>query len=294
MSSSVSVRGVRKDYGDAVVIERLNLEVAPGSFVAIVGASGCGKSTFLRMLVGQEQPDRGEILIDGMPIPPEPSPERGVVFQRYSVFPHLTVTQNLMLPAELAASKFFGRVIGPGRRKIRDSVADTLKSIGLWEARDRCPLQLSGGMQQRLAIAQALVMRPKILLLDEPFGALDPGIRGDMHAIILKLWRETKMTIFMVTHDIAEGFKLATRLLVFDKVRHDPDFPSAYGSTVTYDLPLDRAQRKAETAAALAAVEATRTEAALAVVRAATAPPSAHPREELAPDPIRGGDPLAV
>ena len=277
MSSGVTVRGVRKDYGESVVIERLNLDVAPGSFVAIVGASGCGKSTFLRMLVGQEQPDRGEILIDGEPIRPEPSPERGVVFQRYSVFPHLTVTQNLMLPAELAASRLFGRVFGPGRKRIRENVADTLKSIGLWEARDRCPLQLSGGMQQRLAIAQALLMRPKILLLDEPFGALDPGIRGDMHAILLRLWRETRMTIFMVTHDIAEGFKLATRLLVFDKVRHDPDFPSAYGSTITYDLPLDRSQRRADTATALAAVEA------------ATQP--AHPRGEPAPDSIRGGDP---
>ena len=249
MTSRVSIRGLRKEYGESVVIERLNLDVAEGSFCAIVGASGCGKSTFLRLLVGQEQPDGGEIRIDGRPVPPQPTQERGIVFQRYSVFPHLTVAENLMLPAELAASRRLGRTWGAARRRIRAGVAETLHGIGLWEARDRCPLQLSGGMQQRLALAQALLARPKILLLDEPFGALDPGIRGDMHAILLKLWRETRMTIFMVTHDLAEGFKLATRLLVFDKVRHDPQYPSAYGATITYDLPLDRATRRAGAAA---------------------------------------------
>ena len=95
-------------------------------------------------------------------------------------------------------------------------------------------------MQQRLAIAQALLKKPRLLLLDEPFGALDPGIRRDMHELILALWNETGMTIFMVTHDIAEAFKLGTRLIVFDKVRHDPHDPSRYGATITYDLPLRR------------------------------------------------------
>jgi NitT/TauT family transport system ATP-binding protein len=98
-------------------------------------------------------------------------------------------------------------------------------------------------MQQRLAIAQALVCRPRILLLDEPFGALDAGTRVQMHELILKLWRESQMTIFMVTHDIKEGFALATRLLVFDKVRHDPQAPNAYGASITYDLPLGRGVR---------------------------------------------------
>ncbi|MEM8951708.1 MAG: ATP-binding cassette domain-containing protein, partial [Pseudomonadota bacterium] len=98
------------------------------------------------------------------------------------------------------------------------------------------PASLSGGMQQRLAIAQALILKPKILLLDEPFGALDPGIRDDMHALMTDLWRETGMTVFMVTHDLREAFKLGTRVLTFDKIRHDPHAPEAYGATITYDL----------------------------------------------------------
>ncbi|MEO0979757.1 MAG: ATP-binding cassette domain-containing protein, partial [Pseudomonadota bacterium] len=119
---------------------------------------------------------------------------------------------------------------------------ELLERIGLSAAADRYPAQLSGGMQQRLAIAQALIKKPSILLLDEPFGALDPGIRVDMHELLLNLWRELGMTIFMVTHDIHEAFKLGTRLLVFDKIRHDPQAPEAFGATITYDLPLEAPQ----------------------------------------------------
>jgi NitT/TauT family transport system ATP-binding protein len=238
--SAVSVDNLFMAYDGNPVLERVNLAVAHGTFTAIVGASGCGKSTFLRLLLSQERPTRGEIRIDGAPIAAEPTPDRGIVFQRYSVFPHLTVCQNLMLPAELGGSRFLGRFFFGSRRRAREAVTETLQRIGLWAARNRYPAQLSGGMQQRLAIAQALLMKPKVLLLDEPFGALDPGIRSDMHAILLELWREEKMTVFMVTHDIGEAFKLANRVLVFDKVRHDPDFPEAYGSTITYDLALTR------------------------------------------------------
>ncbi|MEK1837160.1 MAG: ATP-binding cassette domain-containing protein, partial [Pseudomonas sp.] len=108
---------------------------------------------------------------------------------------------------------------------------------------DKYPAQLSGGMQQRLAIAQALIMKPRVLLLDEPFGALDPGIRKDMHGLLLELWRETQLTVFMVTHDLSEGFSLGTRLLVFDKVRIDPHAPGAYGARITYDIPLNSDRR---------------------------------------------------
>jgi NitT/TauT family transport system ATP-binding protein len=111
-----------------------------------------------------------------------------------------------------------------------------IEAVGLERVRDASPASLSGGMQQRLAIAQALILKPKILLLDEPFGALDPGIRDDMHALISELWRETGMTVFMVTHDLREAFKLGTRVLTFDKVRNDPHAPEAYGATITYDL----------------------------------------------------------
>ncbi len=241
--SIVTVKDLFMSYDGAPILERVNITVGAGTFCAIVGASGCGKSTFLRLLLSQEQPSRGDIRIDGKPIAREPSPDRGIVFQRYSVFGHLTVEENLMLPAELGKSPWLGRVFGGSRRKCRAAVGDTLKRIGLDAARRRYPAQLSGGMQQRLAIAQALLMKPKVLLLDEPFGALDPGTRVQMHELLLELWREAGTTVFMVTHDIAEAFKLGTRLLVFDKVRHDPDHPAAFGATITYDIPLDRKQR---------------------------------------------------
>ncbi len=118
-----------------------------------------------------------------------------------------------------------------------------LERVGLAPSRDLYPSSLSGGMQQRLAIAQTLLGRPQILLLDEPFGALDPGIRVEMQELLTDIWTEHGMTVVMVTHDIGEAFKLGTRVLVFDKVRHDPQFPSAYGATITYDLKLDRKNR---------------------------------------------------
>lgn len=236
----VSVHNVGKVYDRTIVLERVNLDVDAGSFCTIVGASGCGKSTFLRMLLSQERPSHGQISIDGAPLPPEPTPERGIVFQRYSVFPHLTVAENLILSAEFEAARLSGRLFGKARAKALADIEETLERIGLAAARNRYPAQLSGGMQQRLAIAQALLKRPQLLLLDEPFGALDPGIRGDMQALLTELWVEMGMTIFMVTHDIEEAFKLGTRVLVFDKVRHDPDAPERYGATITYDLHLDR------------------------------------------------------
>jgi len=237
--SFVEVTDIAVTYDSCPVLQRVNLTVSEGAFVTIVGASGCGKSTFLRLLLSQEQPTAGVIRISGKHLPPRPTPDRGIVFQRYSVFPHLTVAENLILPLEIERARLFGRLYGRARRALRGEVEGTLERIGLGHARNRYPAQLSGGMQQRLAIAQALLKKPRLLLLDEPFGALDPGIRRDMHDLILALWRDTGMTIFMVTHDITEAFKLGTRLIVFDKIRHDVD-PATVGATITYDLPLRR------------------------------------------------------
>jgi NitT/TauT family transport system ATP-binding protein len=239
----VTVRNLWKRYGDQVVLENLNLEVPDNEFVTIVGASGCGKTTFLRMLLGTEAPTRGQILIDGVPIQPEPDPSRGVVFQRYSLFPHLTVLGNLLLGLELKRARLLGRLFGAARRAAQRRASNMLEAVGLAAARDRYPAQLSGGMQQRLSIAQAVICEPKILLLDEPFGALDPGITADMHELILQLWRANGMTIFMISHDIQESFKLGTRLLTFDKLRRDPQAPEAYGASITYDIPLHRNRR---------------------------------------------------
>jgi len=214
--------------------------VGQGEFCTLVGASGCGKSTFLKMLLGQEQPSRGRLTLQDEPFPAEPDRNRGIVFQRYSVFPHLSVRHNVLMGLELEQKPFLGKLFGKARREALARVDAMLESVGLGDAAEKWPHQLSGGMQQRLAIAQSFIMKPRVLLLDEPFGALDPGIRTDMHDLLLRLWKETGVTIFMVTHDLKEGFYLGTRLMVFDKVRRDPHDPEAFGATITYDLPIGK------------------------------------------------------
>jgi NitT/TauT family transport system ATP-binding protein len=236
----IEINNVWKIYADQVVLEGLRLRINAGEFCVVVGASGCGKTTFLRMLLGEDPPSRGQLLLDGNPLPSEPGPERGIVFQRYSVFPHLSVLGNVMLGLEFQASPLLARLRGRARREATTLALALLDQVGLATACHRYPAELSGGMQQRLALAQSLITKPRILLLDEPFGALDPGIRADMHVLVKQLWREHGLTIVMVTHDLKEGFALATRLMVFDKVRHDAQAPHAYGARVTYDLPLNR------------------------------------------------------
>lgn len=232
--SFVSARNVFQSYDNRPILERVNLEVEEGEFISIVGASGCGKSTFLRLLLAQETPSRGEITVDGNPPAREPGLERGVVFQRYSTFPHLSVRDNIV--AGESFRRRWGRYFGAERRAARARADETLARIGLDHVADNFPATLSGGMQQRLAIGQALVARPRILLLDEPFGALDPGTRLAMHDFLTELRDQTGMTVFMVTHDLEEGFKLGDRVVVFDKPRWDPDDPGAYGATITYDF----------------------------------------------------------
>ena len=236
----LQAKNLWKKYGDNVVLERMNVNVNAGEFITMVGTSGCGKSTFLKMLLGMESPSSGELLLDNKPIRSEPDQSRGIVFQQYSVFPHLTVLQNVMIAREFEYSSLFGKLFGSQKRKVMDEAKALLESVGLTHAIHRYPHELSGGMKQRLAIAQALIRQPRILLLDEPFGALDPGIRADMHQLILKLWQEHNLTVFMVTHDLSEGFYLGTRLWVFDKLRRDNQAPGAYGANITYDLPVTR------------------------------------------------------
>ncbi|CAN7717674.1 ABC transporter ATP-binding protein [Rhizobium sp. LjRoot258] len=236
--SELVIEKVWKEYGDQIVLEDVSLTVASRAFVALVGPSGCGKTTFLRMLLGQERPTRGAILLDGEPLPPEPGPDRGVVFQRYSVFPHLTVLGNVLLGREFSAARYKAKLFGATRRSAIDEARRLIGEVGLSGAEDKYPAQLSGGMQQRLALAQALIMKPKVLLLDEPFGALDPGIRAEVHTLMKRLWHETQMTVVMVTHDMREAFTLATRVIAFERRRDRPEEKERYGATITKDISI--------------------------------------------------------
>jgi NitT/TauT family transport system ATP-binding protein len=240
MTALLSFDQVWVEYGDKVVLERVSLDIAEGEFVSVVGPSGAGKSTFLRLVLGQEGPTRGRILLDGTPLTAECHPDRGVVFQRYSVFPHLTALRNVAFGLECDRSPLLGKLFGGARRKADVQATEMLAAVGLEHNLDVYPAQMSGGMQQRLAIAQALIKHPRVLLLDEPFGALDPGIRNDMHGLVTRLWREHGLTIIMVTHDIKEAFKLGTRVLAFDKRRVDPHAPHRFGATAVYDMPVRR------------------------------------------------------
>lgn len=236
--SAIRFEDVWKEYGDHIVLERITLDVAPRAFLALVGPSGCGKTTFLRMLLGEEAPSRGRILIDGEPLRPEPDADRGVVFQRYSVFPHLTVLDNVLLGRELQQSRLLGRLFGQARRAATEQAMTLLDEVGLKGHETKYPSALSGGMQQRLALAQAIMRGPKILLLDEPFGALDPGIRADIHVLMKRLWNETELTVVMVTHDLSEAFSLATRVIAFERNRNRPEERERYGATISRDLEI--------------------------------------------------------
>jgi NitT/TauT family transport system ATP-binding protein len=250
LSALLSLRNIWVEYGEKIVLENVSLDIEEGSFVSIIGPSGAGKSSLLRVILGQEVPTRGSILLDGVPLPGECGPDRGVVFQRYSVFPHLSALRNTVFGLECKQAPFSARLFGGPRREAMARAEEMLDAVGLRDSMHLYPAEMSGGMQQRLAIAQALIKRPRILLLDEPFGALDPGIRADMHGLITRLWNEYQLTVIMVTHDIKEAFSLGTRVLTLDKRRHDPHAPHRYGATAVYDLALTRKTQPTDPATA--------------------------------------------
>lgn len=199
-----------KSYGDKLVLNSLNLRVAAGELCTVVGPSGCGKSTLLRIILGQEKPSSGDILLDGNIID-GPNIERGVVYQKYSLFPHLSVFDNVLLGKKLLYGFFESK---RRKKEFKEEAYFYLNKVKLSDHADKFPHELSGGMQQRAAIAQALIMKPKILLMDEPFGALDPSTRESIQVFLLRFWEEFKMTIFFVTHDLEEAVYLGTRIIV--------------------------------------------------------------------------------
>ena len=213
---------VRTDDGAMkTILNDVDLRVRAGELISVVGPSGCGKSTLLRLLLGSEKPSEGKVLVGGKAVG-EPSRQRGIVFQKYSLFPHLTVLENIVFGLDLEEFSIPGRILRfahyrKKRREYLEKARTYLERIQLADAADKYPHELSGGMRQRVAIAQAAIMEPEILLMDEPFGALDDATRQGMQLFLLELWEKSRMTVFFVTHDLEEALFLGTRVLVLSQ-----------------------------------------------------------------------------
>jgi sulfonate transport system ATP-binding protein len=205
-AGAVALREVSVRFGrgerEVTALQRVSLEIEPGQFVAVLGPSGCGKSTLLNAIAGFERPSQGTIHVDGQLVT-EPGPERPVVFQQHSLFPWMSALDNVAFGLRMA-----------GKGDARARALRYLRLVGLSEFADRYPQQLSGGMQQRVGLARALAVEPEILLMDEPFGALDAQTRVLMQEQLLKLWEEWRHTVIFVTHDIDEAIFLADRVVV--------------------------------------------------------------------------------
>lgn len=201
-------KGFQKENGDSVVaLKNINLEIQDKEFLCILGPSGCGKTTLLRIIAGLESPTSGEILVSGEPVI-GPNPRIGMVFQEYSLFPWRTVIQNIEFGPEM---KGIGHV---ERLKRADHY---LTLVGLEQFRDSYPAELSGGMRQRVAIARALTNEPEVLLMDEPFGALDAQTRNQMQKELLRIWEQTRKTVVFVTHSVDEAVYLGDRIAVLTR-----------------------------------------------------------------------------
>ena len=212
MGHAVTLTGITHRYGSFVAVRDVSLEVSGGSLVAFLGPSGCGKSTLLRAIAGFIRPQAGSIAIGGQVVDNVRPNRRGVgiVFQNYALFPHLTVTENVAYGPQAQ---------GVGRAEVRHLVEENLRLVQMADYANRLPRELSGGQQQRVALARVLAARPRILLLDEPFGALDKNLRFDMQIEIKRLQRELNLTTILVTHDQEEAMSMAERIVVVNQGR---------------------------------------------------------------------------
>ncbi len=188
--------------GPLTVLKDINMQIAQGEYICAVGASGSGKSTLLRQIAGLDRPTTGEVKIDDQVIT-GPGPDRGMVFQHYTLYPWMSVQRN---------TEFGLKLLGVPKQKRREQASYYLNVVGLTQFAQALPTQLSGGMKQRVAIARALASEPKVLLMDEPFGALDIHTKESMHEFMLELWQRTKITVFMITHDVEEAVFLSNRI----------------------------------------------------------------------------------
>lgn len=229
MTEKIRIERVGKDFdvdGRAMVaISEIDLSIAENQFVSIVGTSGCGKSTLLNMVGGLDEPTRGRILIDGRDVR-GPGRDRGFVFQSYTLFEWMTVEENIRFALEKSALS---------KAEKSEMVAHFIEAVGLAGFEKAWPKQLSGGMKQRVAIARALVYKPSILLMDEPFGALDAQTRGMMQELLLQIWTDHRVTCLFVTHDVDEAIFLADRVVVLGSR------PGHVKRDLVVDLPRPRA-----------------------------------------------------
>lgn len=214
MQDVIEFRNIKKSYGNKVVMNGFNLSVKKGEFLTLIGSSGCGKTTALKMVNGLIDPDEGDILVNGENIREKDQTALrrniGYAIQGSVLFPHMTVEQNIAYVPHLLNRK--------NKKKTRDAISKWMKITGLEEdLRDRYPSELSGGQQQRVGIARALAASPDILLMDEPFGAVDEITRTQLQEEIKRIHQQTKITILFVTHDIREALKLGTKVLVMDQ-----------------------------------------------------------------------------
>lgn len=213
MSTEIEFKHIRKSYGDKVIMEDFILQVEKGEFITIIGSSGCGKTTALKMVNGLIQPDGGDILIEGENIREKDQTQLrrniGYAIQGSVLFPHMTVEENISYVPNLLNRR--------NRAKTKSAVEKWMKIVGLdEEMKERYPAELSGGQQQRVGIARALAASPEILLMDEPFGAVDEITRGQLQEELLRIYHQTQITVLFVTHDIGEALKLGTKVLVMD------------------------------------------------------------------------------
>ncbi len=209
-SAFLKIDQVSKIYptadGPVTVLDNISLDVQEGEFVCIIGHSGCGKSTLVNMVSGFNRPSSGQVTLQNRPIT-EPGPDRMMVFQNYCLLPWLTVYENVYLAVDAVYTD-------KSKAEKASIVLDRLKMVGLTEARDKQPGQISGGMKQRVAIARALAIQPQVLILDEPFGALDAITKEELQDELLAIWRQQQVTVLMITHDIDEALYLADRLVM--------------------------------------------------------------------------------
>ncbi|MEK7396612.1 MAG: ABC transporter ATP-binding protein [Candidatus Poribacteria bacterium] len=248
--SLLTVQNVTHCYPDKddpkkhnIILNNINLGIGKGEIVGVVGPTGCGKTTLLKLIIGSEKPFQGFVYVNGKEVK-GPGIDRGVVFQRYTLFPDRTVEENVMFGLEVREFYLLEPIWRPfrwwrKRKEFREQADHILGRVGLLEDRKKYPYELSGGMRQRVAIAKAMVLCPPILLMDEPFGALDFSTREKMQLFLIEQWQYEHQTTILVSHDLEEVLYLSTRVIVVSPYYSNDDGSPSEGSKIVMDVPIN-------------------------------------------------------